>query len=147
MASQALNNIATFIFKNQPVIPAILLSVLLCSVVNPIHIIEWLLTYILHPVLNLIGQLLLPLSALLIAGVFSCPSKESFSFWLIEMIHSVIQYKESPYLETYLKMEKMEMVPYFFHIGFCKIAVCNLEGDKKIIFLGIFNTWFRLTSF
>ena len=146
MASQGFINIATFLLKNQPVVPAILSCILLCSVVNPIHIIEWILIYILHPILNLIGQLLLPLSALVIAGVFSCPSKDSFLPWLEEAINFAIQYEES-YFNAYLKMPKIEMEPYFFHIGFGRVAICNGEGNRKTIFLGMFNTWFPLTIF
>jgi hypothetical protein len=136
------DDISVFLLKNQPIVSAILLCVLVSSVINPIHILEWILIYLVHPLFNLI----LPLTGLLISSLFSCPTKDSFLPWLEEMVNNAILYKESTYLNSYLTMPKIENVPYFFHLGFCRIGVCNVKGGKKVLFLGLFNTWIRIVS-
>ena len=143
--SHTFNNINVFFQKNPGFGPGLLICALSLIAIGQISI-KQILIYLVHPLLNLISNLLLPLSGLLIAGVFSCPTKDSFLPWLEEMVNNAILYKESAYLNSYLNMPKVEDIPYFFHLGFCKIAVCNVEGNNKILFLGIFNTWIRIAS-
>ena len=150
---EALNNVTVFLLKNQAIVPAVLSCILVCSVINPIHIVEWLLVYVLHPILNLIpnlltaiGNLLLPLSALLIAGVFSCPTKDSFSSWLEEMIDNAADLNgEVNFLNKFYfrKVWPIGMKQNFCPLGFSRLCICIHEG-KRMLFIGIFNTWFPL---
>jgi hypothetical protein len=59
--------------------------------------IEWILSYLIYPlgifilsISILIGLLFIPLTALIIAGIFSCPAEESFKPWLDSMILNII---------------------------------------------------------
>lgn len=126
-------------------------------------VLGFILTHLIQLITSLliaISHLLLPIIALIIAGVFSCPKEESFMPWFQNIIDYMAE-SELKEAKTYWDQARNygfkffinrkltnSMKPWFFHIGFGKIVICTMEEEnKKMLFLGMFNTWIPLREY
>ena len=128
---------------------------------------------IVYPLLNMIlsfmivvSILVVALSGLFVAGVFTCPTEESFVPWLKSFISTnmnqqsqltstdklqVINNFMKKYVINALTSNIMSYTMFkqqnFYHCGAFRIALCIGSSDgEQVIFIGAFNTWFP-TSF
>lgn len=139
--------------------PGIMLCSLCLAAVYPFYafnMIEWILTHFVHPLFSgliylliVINISLIPVSALIIAGIFSCPNEDSFFNWLENITSIAIDLNSDQSFMTnwfsklyFGTVLNIKMKRNFIHLGFCRIALCEMDNDQKVIFLGIFNTWF-----
>lgn len=109
-----------------------------------------------NTVLFSIILLTFPLVALIICGVFSCPTDESFRFWLTNYINTAIydehQNQENSWFSyfnkqlrktTYSRLVLTKMNPKFFHCGAFKLVICS-DNKEEMYIIGVFNTWVPL---
>ena len=125
-----------------------------------------LLTTIIYPLINMILSLLIilavlmiPISGLLIAGIFTCPKEESFSPWLKSFIaFHMMDNQPQPindswipsFLDPVIKSWSVTLLSAmafdkqkFLHCGAFRLVFCTkTSGDNKMTFIGAFNTWF-----
>jgi len=115
--------------------------------------------------LQVLAILLGIMSSLIIAGVFTCPSEDSFNPWLQSFLKfcmsnetnkvsndSIIKFtwyeKILKDLQNYLFTAWAPFImsktivknPKFLHLGFCRLVSCESKNET-LIFIGIFNTW------
>lgn len=135
-----------------------------------VAILNWLLVYIVYPIGVVLLALLLVLaiisvglSGLLIAGVFTCPTEQSFSLWLKSLTDNtpnnelndiaadaILSQKAINYFKRYIFKTFttaaliLSLNPRFYHVGFCRVAICDVNREEQHIFVGAFNTWFPI---
>ena len=125
---------------------------------------------------TIIFYVLMFLILIFVLGVFTCPTEESFTPWLQNMIRNMKCFISQPEIkpenepdnlkdkvtnymtETRYGVTKwlveqyfINIVPnminsYYFHLGFCRSVICKYDGDN-IIFIGILNTWFPVWKY
>jgi hypothetical protein len=114
--------------------------------------IEWILAHLVFQLLTnliqLVCGLLIPITGLIIAGIFSVPQgNTSFSEWLFDYTdkNGVSDFDINP-VYKFIRQNYIEgMKQKFIHLGFCKLVYCSID-NKNMMFIGIYNTWFPLWS-
>ena len=115
--------------------------------------------------LSIIAILSLGIVALLIIGVFSCPSEDSFDSWLKSFLAFAMNDKPQPkdtqkdnslwqrimaFLQTYvftswgptIMSNTIFNKRQFWHLGAFRLVFCTTPNSKQITFIGALNTWF-----